>query len=144
MNRKSSLHLGPGASSLILIFVVLAMSVLGMLSLMTSTNDLRLSRRSAEVIEAVYALNVRAEEQRAALDALALEAAGSADGEAGYLTALEAALPEDVTLEDRVLSWETGDDFRVLDCALELLPLGSDARTAWLRYDLSAVTEEDW
>ena len=43
MKRKSSLSLGPGASSLILIFVVLSMSILGMLSLLTARNDLNLS-----------------------------------------------------------------------------------------------------
>ena len=53
MNRKSNVSLGPGASSLILIFVVLSMAVLGMLSLMTSQNDLRLSERNVQVTEAV-------------------------------------------------------------------------------------------
>ena len=54
MNRRSTVSLGPGASSLILIFVVLALSVLGMLSLLTARNDLKFSERSAQVIEAVY------------------------------------------------------------------------------------------
>ena len=53
--KKSSITLGPGASSLILIFVVLSLTVLGMLSLMTSRNDFRLAERSAQVTEAVYA-----------------------------------------------------------------------------------------
>ena len=64
MKRKSSIALGPGAPSLILIFVTLAMSVLGMLSLMTARNDLKLSERSAEVVQAVFLLNERSEENR--------------------------------------------------------------------------------
>ena len=68
MNRKSSISFGPGASSLILIFVVLAMSVLGMLNLMNSRSDVKLSERSAQVAEAVYALNAQAEEKAAQLD----------------------------------------------------------------------------
>ena len=143
MKRKSSLQLGPGASSLILIFVVLAMSVLGMLFLMNSHSDLRLSQRSAQVIEAVYALNAQAEEKRAQLDAIVL-AAAPADTEERYLAAIESALPEGVTLEDGVLRWEITDGSRALDCALEILPRGGEVRTQWITYDLTAVTEEDW
>ncbi len=46
MKKKTMISFGPGASSLILIFVVLALSILGMLSLMNSRNDIRLSERS--------------------------------------------------------------------------------------------------
>ena len=134
MRRKSNLSFGPGAASLILIVVILSMGVLGMLALMNGRNDARLSRRSAQVIEAVYRLNEQAEERRAALDALAVEAGGT--------DALEAALPEDVTLEDGALCWQETDGSRVLDCALRLLPDGSGARMAWLRHDLTAETEE--
>lgn len=140
MNKKSSVSFGPGASSLILIFVVLSMSVLGMLSLMNGRNDARLSRRSAQVIEAVYQINERAEERRAALDEILVQAAKEPD----YMAAIEALLPEDVTLDEGVLSWEENDGSRVLDCALEVLPLGGQARTAWLRHDLSAQTEEEF
>ena len=86
MRKKSSISLGPGASSLILIFVVLSMSILGMLSLMTARNDLNLSQRSAEATEMVYRLRERAEERRAAVERLL------ADGGVG---ALEAALAAD-------------------------------------------------
>ncbi len=65
MNQKSSITLGPGASSLILIFVVLAMAVLSMLSLMAARNDLRFSERSSAVIISVYELNEVAEERHA-------------------------------------------------------------------------------
>ena len=97
MKNKSSITLGPGASSLVLIFVVLSLAALGMLSLMTSRNDLSLAERSAQVIEAVYALNVRAEEKRAELDGLLKECTESAAGE-DALSILETVLPEDVEL----------------------------------------------
>ncbi len=140
MNKKSSVSFGPGASSLILIFVVLSMSVLGMLSLMNGRNDSRLSRRSVQVIEAVYQINERAEARRAELDEILAQAAKEPD----YMEAIEALLPEDVTLDEGVLSWEESDGSRVLDCALEVLPLGGPARTAWVRHDLSAQTEEEF
>ena len=67
MNKKSNIHFGPGAPSLILIFVVLSMSILGMLALINGRSDAQLSRRSAQVIEAVYRLSEQAELRRAEL-----------------------------------------------------------------------------
>ena len=79
MNKKSSVSLGPGAPSLILIFVALSMSVLGMLSLMSARNDLHLSERSVQVVETVYALNERAEESRRELDRMLAQCAAEAE-----------------------------------------------------------------
>lgn len=140
--RKSSVSFGPGASSLILIFVVLSMSVLGMLSLMNSRNDIRLSQRGASVVEAVYALNAQAEESRAALDGILLEEAARAGGDAQYLAAVEARLPEGKELNGRAIEWTETDGLRKLDCALEILPLGGEGRARWVRYDLTSLTEE--
>ena len=142
MKNRSSITLGPGASSLILIFVVLSLAALGMLSLMTSRSDLSLAERSAQVIEAVYALNVRAEEKRAELDGLLKECTED-DGEKELLSALEARLPEDVELEDGQLLFTVEDGARMLDCALEVLPAGESSRMMWVRYNLTAETEED-
>ncbi len=132
MKKKSMISFGPGASSLILIFVVLCMSVLGMLALMNGRNDARLSRRSVQVIEAVYRLNEQAEERRAALDDLLAEAGEGAD--------IEALLPDDMYMEDGAVCWQESDGSRMLDCALELQP-ANGARTAWLRHNLTAETE---
>lgn len=136
--KKSSITLGPGASSLILIFVVLSLTALGMLSLMTSRNDLRLAERSAQIAEAVYALNVRAEERRVELDGIVKECL-----ENGNITELEDVLPEDVELEDGLLLFTVDDGARMLDCALEIIPSGEGQRVAWARYDLTSETEED-
>ena len=129
MNRRSNIHFGPGAASLILIFVVLSMSILGMLALIHGRSDAQLSRRSAQVIEAVYQLNERAELRRGELDALIKNHADYA-----------ALLPEDVTLEDGALCWTEEDGLRTLDCALSV----QDGRAAWLRHDMTAETEDDW
>ena len=144
MNKKSSVSFGPGASSLILIFVMLAMSVLGMLALMNSRNDIRLSERSVQVTQAVYVLNAKAEERRAQLDALLLDRAQAAQSDEDYLNALSEALPEGVSLEGDLLSWEETDDVRTLQCALRVQPLGSEARTKWARHSLMAQTGDDW
>ena len=144
MKRKSSVSLGPGASSLILIFVVLSMAVLGMLSMMTSQNDLRLSERNVQVTEAVYALNAQAEIHRAEIDEILIRCASQAQTEDDYLELAAQAMPEDIYLEDNEISWIESDGGRTLDCALELYPLNAKERTAWIRYDLTAETEDSW
>lgn len=134
MKRKSSISFGPGASSLILIFVVLAMSVLGMLTLMNSRNDIRLSERSVKVMEAVYTLQAKAEETRATLDEIIVKG----DKAAG------ADLPEGAEWEDNVISWQERDGVRTLDCALEVLPSGGAERSRWIRCNLIVETGEVW
>ena len=104
MNKKSSVSLGPGAPSLILIFVALSMSVLGMLSLMSARNDLALSERSVQVVETVYALNERAEESRRELDCMLAQCASEAT-DADYLNRVAESLPEGVELVDDQLYW---------------------------------------
>ena len=99
-NKKSSVSFRPGAASLILIFVVLAMSVLGMLSLMNSRNDLKFSERSAQVMESVYTLNVEAEEKYVQVLDMLLEIASSAQNEEAYTAAIEENLDEDMDWED--------------------------------------------
>ena len=144
MNSRSTVSLGPGASSLILIFVVLTLSVLGMLSLLTARNDLKFSERSAQVIEAVYRLNEQAEESRAQISRILAENAE--------------ALPEPYELFEDEIAWseeiqisldtDTADEnarTMTLDCAVRILPDPENTRTEWIRHNLSVSTEdEEW
>ena len=132
---------------MILIFVVLALSVLGMLSLMNSRSDMRLSERSVQVAEAVYALNVRAEERRAwtedLLDTLRQETEDADE----ILDRLSGALPDGMILEDDVMTWTESDGFRQLSLGLKVLPSGEGSRTRWwVRYSLTSeiAEEEEW
>ena len=143
-NKKSSISFGPGAASLILIFVVLAMSVLGMLSLMNSRNDVRLSERSAQVTEAVYALNVEAEEKFVQVQGMLLDLASAAESEEAYQAAIEEHLTDDMDWEDGILSFTVSDGFRILDCAVQVNPLDAETRCWWVRHNLTAETEEVW
>lgn len=143
-NKKSSISFGPGAASLILIFVVLAMSVLGMLSLMNSRNDVRLSERSVQVTEAVYNLNVEAEEKFVQVQEMLLELASAAESEEAYQAAIEEHLTEDMDWEDGILSFTVSDGFRILDCAVKVNPLDAETRCRWVRHNLTAETEEVW
>ena len=144
MNQRSAISLGPGASSLILIFVVLAMAVLGMLSLMTARNDLKFSERSSAVIESVYQLNEVAEARHAEVDRLLAGCAKEASNEAEYMAAIEAVLPEDMEIWEGEISWSESDGTRMLDLALQVLPLESAARSVWVRHDLMAETGDEW
>ena len=143
-NKKSSVSFGPGAASLILIFVVLAMSVLGMLSLMNSRNDLKFSERSAQVMESVYTLNVEAEEKYVQVQDMLLEIASSAQNEEAYTAAIEENLDEDMDWEDGVIYFTVSDGFRTLDCAVLVNPLDAETRCRWIRHNLTAETEEVW
>ncbi len=143
MKKKSSVSFGPGAASLLLIFVVLAMSVLGMLSLMNSRNDVRLSERSVSVMEAVYLLNAKAENTRAQADAVLYDLSQKQSDPDGYLAAAGEALSKDMKVEGSVLSWDETDGIRTIHCALEMLPPGSGQRTRWLRHSLIVKTAEE-
>ena len=144
MKKKSTIGMGPGAASLILIFVMLSMSVLSMLSLMNSRSDSRLGERSLKVAEDVYALNERAEKSLASLDQVLLACGRDASSDAAYLKAVEENLPETMELSDREISWTEEDELRTLDLAVELLPLGEKRRTRWIRHSLTAGTGDIW
>jgi hypothetical protein len=127
-----------------LIFVVLAMAVLSMLSLMTARNDLKFSERSAAVIESVYQLNEVAEERHAEVDRLLAACAAAAESEVEYLAAIENVLPEDMEIFEGEISWSESDGTRMLDLALQVLPLTDTARTVWVRHNLMAETGDEW
>ena len=144
MRRSSRISFGPGAASLILIVVILSMSVLGILSLMNSRNDIRLADRSTQVIQAVYALNAQAEHSFADLDAMAASCAADAKDEDSFLAAMAEKLPSDMTLKDNIVRWTLSDGYRTLECAVKLLPPGEDKRIIWTDHRLSAITEDIW
>lgn len=134
---------GPGAALLTLLAVVLAMSALGVLTLMNARSDDVLSERAASVAESVAQLDVNAEFSLAALDA-ALAAAPAEGGEAAYRAAVAAALPEGMELdvETGVIQWtEKSEDGRFLVCSVALAPAGEFPRFTWLEHRL--VTELD-
>ena len=133
-NRK--IALGPGAASLILIVVVLALCMLSMLTLVTAKNDMHLAGRSAEMIRQVYELNSESERHLAELDAALVKAAG----EAG-----EAELPEMMTMEEDIVSWTETKDNRHLDCQVRVKAPGEGKRTEWVSHRLIVEEPEgDW
>lgn len=142
MNRKSRVSFGPGAASLILIVVILSMSVLGILALMNARNDIKLSDRSVQVVQATYALNESAERRLASLDAMAARYAAISETDDDYAAAMRAFLPTDMTMTERTISWEETDGVRTLECAVTLNPMGEGTRFQWINHRLTATTTE--
>ena len=144
MNKKSSVSLGPGAPSLILIFVALSMSVLAMLSLMSARNDVSLSERSVQVVETVYALNERAEDSRRELDRVLAQCASKAADDADYLSLIAENLPDYAELVDDQLCWLETEGERTLECALTVQPLDGKVYSVWSCHRLiTDLSEED-
>lgn len=73
MKKKESAPFGAGMSSLLMVFVVLCLTVFGVLAYMTARADSRLTQRSAQMVQAYYAADAEAEEALARLDAALLE-----------------------------------------------------------------------
>ncbi len=75
MSRKGNLHLGVGASSILMIFVVLCLTTFGILSYVTANADNKLSTKNAETVESYYASAAVAEGKLQKIDT-ALVSAG--------------------------------------------------------------------
>ncbi len=147
MKRRGNISIGPGAASLILIFVMLSMSVLAILSVMTGRYDLRLSERSIEVAQAVYELNEKAEEDFEKLDAVLADCRLQSEDDNSYLLAVSQALPEGMKLENNggqfAVGWTLEDGARVLSCGVSIGTY-EEAQAGWIRHDLTAGTEDEW
>ena len=145
MSRRK-IAAGPGASSLILIAVVLALSVLTVLTMISARNDEALSLRSEETQEEVYALFARGERSLAALDAVLVKAGKDAGDMEDYLEEVQENLPQGMTLREDQVFWTEKTDNRALECGVRLLPPGGAERTRWTLHRLGAGdlwTEEE-
>ena len=133
--KRRGVTIGPGAPSLLLVVVVVAMSVLGLLALMSSRSDAQLARRSLDYTEAEYERAAQAERSLAQLDGVLAACAGEED----YLAAVSRLLPEGMTLEGRVVRWtESGETGRSLCCAVELAEDGEKTRFRWMEHQFMA------
>ena len=133
--KRRGVTIGPGAPSLLLVVVVVAMSVLGLLALMSARSDAQLARRSLEYTEAEYERAAQAERSLAQLDGVLAACAGEED----YLAAVSRQLPQGMTLDGRVVRWtESGEKGRSLCCAVELAKEGAQSRFRWVEHQFMA------
>ena len=142
MNKR--FRMSPGAPSLVLIVVVLSMSIMGMLMFIRTQNDRRLSDRSMLVAQADTLLGERAEERFAALDNLAAICKNKTNDDAAWLMAVEEALPEEMEMDGRRISWQEEDHGRVLYVAVDLCPYEDAQRITWHTRTLYAEAGNTW
>ena len=133
--KKQKIAVGPGAASMMLIAVVLALSVLTVLTMISARSDESLSRRSVETRQQVYSLFAKAEESMAKLDAV-LAAAGEKGSGDAYLEAVGAALPEGMRMEDGQVFWQESESGRQLECGVKLNEAGAFPRAEWTLHRL--------
>lgn len=132
-------HIGPGAVSLLLVIVVVSMSVLGLLSLISARGDYKLTERAVTLAVAENTASAQSEADLAALDALLAGAEADAQDEEDYLARVGASLPENMCLNERVVSWEQASPGgRTLYCEAEIAPMGELPRVGWKMHMFAA------
>ena len=144
--NKRKIALGPGAASLILIVVVLSLCMLAMLAQIGSRNDFSLASRSADMITRVYELSDQSERRMAELDAILIRCRKEAgENQEAYLELVKKNLPEDMTLEEDLVSWTEPLDNRTMNCQVKLAGPGEMPRAEWVNYRLKVdEPEDDW
>lgn len=143
--NKRKVALGPGAASLILIVVVLALCMMAMLTQISARSDYNLCSRSAAMVQRVYELNAQSEQKLAELDAVLVEAQKDASGMDAYLAKVGEKLPEGMSIDKDQVTWTEPLDNRNLECIVQLLPPGEKQRTKWIAHKLVVdEPEEDW
>lgn len=127
--------IGPGAASLLLVIVVVSMSILGLLALMSARSDENLMRRSHDFVSAEYETSASAERRLAEMDGIVADCARDAGDDAAFLERIAERLPEGLTMDGRVISWEeTFAAGRALSCSVRVSELGSMPRLAWMEH----------
>ena len=143
--NKRKVALGPGAASLILIVVVLSLCMLAMLSQISARSDYTLAARSAEMIIRVYELRSDSEQRMAELDAVLARCGAEEQDKEAYLALIKDNLPEDMTMDENIVSWSEPLDNRTMNCEVEILEPGGIPRARWITYKLKVdEPEDDW
>lgn len=90
MNKiKQEYRIGTGATSTLMIFIVLCLTTLSILSFVSAKADLAMSQRSAGMVIEYYAAAATAQEHIAALDGALKAAREAAADEAGYVESIK-------------------------------------------------------
>lgn len=144
--NKRKIAVGPGASSLILIAVVLSLCVLTVLTMISARNDEALALRSTETRQEVYALFASGEKSLAKLDAVLVSCLKDQGENAdAYLEAVKNQLPEGMKMREDRVSWTEKSADRALECAVRINEPGAPERMTWVlhRLDAGEIWEDD-
>ena len=144
--NKRKIAVGPGASSLILIAVVLALSVLTVLTMISARSDEALAARSIETRQEVFGMFADAERSLARLDGVLISCLKEHPAsQEEYLALVGSRLPEGMRLKENQVFWSEKAEDRTLACAVRILEIGSGKRTEWTNHSLGAgdIWEEE-
>ena len=143
---RSSGRIGPGASTILMILVVLVMTMLGVLSLFSARSDMEMSERTATASAEYYAAQTDFSLWLQETDQILLNLRRAAGGDAeAYAQLISAQFGADVgeSLEYRAPAGDT----RFFCASVELLPLTEAERCAvsarWLEANDAITFEED-
>lgn len=140
MRDKGHMHIGTGASSIMMVFVVLCLTTFGVLSMLTSRADLRLSRKNRDAAEAFYTADADAAACLRDIDVCLTQAraaakASDAQQEEAYRQQIKQQLS---LLSDTKLSVEEDENALMVGV---LIPSG-DGRTLYIRIRVLPYTEQ--
>lgn len=143
---KSSGRIGPGASTILMILVVLVMTMLGVLSLFSARSDMEMSERTQQASAEYYTAQTEFSLWTSQLDEILLtlreEAAGDTETYA-RLVREQVGVEVGETLDYRAQAGET----RFYCASVEILPLGKTDRflisNRWLEANDTTEFEED-
>lgn len=98
-NSRSEYRVGPGASSLLLIFVSVCLTTIGILTLISAITDTRLSERSNVYVTSYYEAAARAQREIGVIDGQLLDARKQAAGDVeAYASLVEALVGNQVPM----------------------------------------------
>ncbi len=137
---RKSFRIGPGAASLMLVIVVVALSLLALLAFIEVHADHKLTVRSIDFAVAEYEASAMAEYRLAELDGILVECASSSADDSEYLEKVSGQLPEGMIMADGIVYWEHATpEGRVLMCAVKIMPMGSEVRYEWTEHTFVAA-----
>lgn len=142
MNNSKG-RIGPGASTILMILIVMLMTILGVLALMSARSDQRMAERAKQFTQAYYEAQAECSLRISELDqellSLRKQAAGNAEV---YAKLVKDALSYDIE-EEIVLSMPAGD-VRMLHVTVQILPVTEKDRILVMDSHLETNLAEDF
>ncbi len=107
MEQKYRIHLGSGILSVLMVFVVICLTALGVLSLVSAQEDLKLSAANEKAVSSFYQADAQAEQSLCALDGLLSDCQALA-WEAYQGASPDALITRGISLHDGFLVYHAG------------------------------------
>lgn len=145
--KRQEYRVGTGATTLLMIFVVLCLTTLGILSLVSARVDMKHTKRNEEMTQAYYEAAAQGQKLIFQVDEALMEFQRRAETNEAYLRLVQENLmldAEDWAVKDGLISFaiSAGAD-RYLEITLALLPVESrQGRYLLTRHELA--DRSDW